>query len=256
MPGITSSTPTTALAGVATSAITIAGTNLGAATSTVDGISVTPISNTAIQIVLPTQTFTTTGTKTVVITTAGGSANTSITVSAPAPPPAPTMGGITLQGATNVLIGSWAGQPAVINTAPTGGANSTEEIPATKTGYIQVSLLTQKQDTHVGLSTANTGTNAAAINFALHFKDDYSLAIKASGTIIYASGVAPNQSQMWETGDQFQIFVERDQLLFMRNWKTFHTVARPAGASYRFACTTAGSTTALGYPALRVVGVQ
>ena len=255
-PTISSRTPTTAVTNIATGPITIIGTLLTSASVTVAGVAVTPTSNTATQIVLPTQTFVTAGVKAIVVTTAGGTANTSITVNAPAPPPAPTTGGITLQGATNVVLGGWAGQPAVINTAATGGANSTEEIPATKTGYIQVSLLTQKQDTHVGISTANTGTNAAAINFAIHFKDDYSIEIKASGTVIYASGVVPNQIQTWEMGDQFQIYVERDQLLFMRNWKTFHSVARPAGVAYRFACTTAGITAALGYPALRVEGAQ
>lgn len=255
-PTISSRTPTTAVQNVATGPITIIGTNLGSASVTIDGVSVTPTSNSATQIVLPTQTFTTVGTKTIAVTTTGGTVNTTITVNAPAPPPTPTTGGITLQGATNVVLGSWAGQPAVINTAPTGGANSTEQIPAGKTGYIQVQLLTQKQDTHVGISAANTGTNAAAINFALRFKDDYTLEVKASGTVIYATGTAPNQIQRWETGDQFQIYVERDRLLFMHEWKVFHSVARPTGVAYRFAVATNGLTTALGNPLLRVEGAQ
>lgn len=84
-PGIASLVPNTALVGVATGVITITGTALAGATVTVDGNSVTPTSNSATQIVLPSQTFANTGNKTIVITTAGGSANTSIAVSNPAP---------------------------------------------------------------------------------------------------------------------------------------------------------------------------
>lgn len=255
-PTITSRTPTTAVTNVATGPITITGTNLTGATVTINGTSVTPTSVTATQIVLPSQTFTSAGVRTIAVTTGGGTVNTTITVNAPAPPPTPTTGGITLTGATNVLIGSWAGQPAVINTAPTGGANSTEQIPAGRTGYVQVSLLTQKQDTHFGLSEGLSGTNPAAIDLAIHFRDDYTLAVKEDGVIVYETGAAPNEIQTWEIGDQFQIYVERDRILLMRGWKTFHIVPRPTGVTYRFACTTAGLTTALGNPLLKVEGAQ
>lgn len=255
-PAISSITPASGLQNVATGPITINGTNLGSATVSVAGVSVTPTSNTATQIILPSQTFATTGAKSVIVTTAGGSATTTISITPPPPPPPPTTGGITLQGATNVFIGAWQGQPALINTNTPGGGNSTQEIPVGYTGYVAAQLLTAKQDTHFGLSSANTGSNPAAINFAIHFKDDYTVEIKASGTVIYATGVAPNQIQTWERGDQFQVYVERDRILFMRGWKVFHTVARPAGVAYRFACTTNGLTAALGNPVLHVEGAQ
>lgn len=255
-PTITSISPATGLANVATGPITINGTNLGSASVTVDGVSVTPISNTSSQIILPTQTFASTGAKGVIVTTAGGSATTSISVNPPPPPPPPTTGGITLQGAVNVFIGAWRGQPALVNTNTPGGANSTQEIPVGYTGYVQVQPLTAKQDTHFGISSANNGSNPAAINFAIHFRDDFTVVIKQAGTVIFAAGVAANQVQSWELGDQFQIYVERDRILFMRNWKVFHTVARPSGVAYRFACTTNGLTAALGNPIMNIEGAQ
>ncbi len=84
-PTVSGLSPNTGVVNVATGAITITGTNLSGAAVTVDGVSVTPTSNTATQIVLPTQTFTSAGAKVVQVTTAGGSASSNITVSAAAP---------------------------------------------------------------------------------------------------------------------------------------------------------------------------
>lgn len=84
-PTISGVSPSTAIVGVASGTITITGANLASATVTVDGQSVTPISNTSTQIVLPGQTFSTAGNKVIAITTAGGSINATLTVNNPAP---------------------------------------------------------------------------------------------------------------------------------------------------------------------------
>jgi hypothetical protein len=84
-PNITGIAPSTAIVNVATGAITITGENLSGAAVTVDGNNVTPTSNSATQIVLPSQTFTTTGSKSIVVTTADGSDSTSVAVNNPVP---------------------------------------------------------------------------------------------------------------------------------------------------------------------------
>lgn len=90
VPAISSTSPNSAVTGVATGTITLTGSNLSNATVTVDGVAVSPATNTATQITLPSQTFTTVGAKSVVVNTAGGSANISINVTAPQLP-APTI---------------------------------------------------------------------------------------------------------------------------------------------------------------------
>jgi len=255
-PTISNTSPSTATTNVATGAITITGTNLGSASVTMAGNAVTPTSNTATQIVLPTQTFTTPGSKALVVTTTGGTVNSSIMVTNPTPPPTPTSGGITLTGATNAVLGGYAGQPAVIATAAMGGANSTETIPAGKTGYVQVTLLSAKQNSYCGLSGILTGTDPNAIDVVLRFQDDYKIEVRQAGVAIYQTGAAPNQIQSWKIGDQFQFYVEQDRILLQRNWKTFFSVARPAGVAYRFACAFPDAGAVLGNPKLIVEGVQ
>jgi hypothetical protein len=83
-PTITNRSPISVQVNAATGPITLSGTNLANApvTVTVDGVAVVPAAISATEIVLPSQTFATTGVKTIVVTTPDGSANTSITIAA------------------------------------------------------------------------------------------------------------------------------------------------------------------------------
>jgi IPT/TIG domain len=158
-PTVTNITPSTALVGTATGSITITGTNLTSATVTVDGNAVIPTTNTATQIVLPSQVFTTTGTKTVVITTANGSANTSISVNNPVPvltsisPTSVTAGA----GNTTITLNGSDFVAASVARAGATGLTTTYVSPTQLTAVVPSSLLTTAGTLAITVLTVSPG---------------------------------------------------------------------------------------------------
>ena len=163
-PTISSIAPATATVNVATGTITVTGTNLTSASVTVDGVSVTPTSNTATQILLPSQTFASAGTKTVVVTTAGGSVNTSISVSNPAP----TLSGISptsvTAGAGNTTITLSGAGFVAASVVRAGATNLTTTYisPTQLTAVIPSSLLTAAGTLAITVFTATPGGGTSA----------------------------------------------------------------------------------------------
>lgn len=185
-PTISGISPNTATVNVATGAITITGTNLSSATVTVAGVSVTPTSNTATQIVLPSQTFNTTGSKTVQVTTAGGTTSTTISVSNPAPatsslnPSSVTAGNVqftlTVNG-SNFVNGSvvrWNGTD--LTTTFVSSTQLTATVPA--------SLVTTAGTASVTVFTATPGGGTSS---------SLSFTISAAGPTI--TGISPSTAQ-------------------------------------------------------------